>query len=151
MNTPYNGFQHASPLAGQAGNAAGGQAQGGYQTGAGYQSGAGYQTGTGYQAGAGYAAQPMAGVYSGAPYGQPQAYAQQPAPGLVSPAMQRFLTGALIGAAAAYVLTNENVQNSLIKSTVRVWDLMQGGVEEVKERFRDAEAEIKAEKAAAGE
>jgi hypothetical protein len=57
----------------------------------------------------------------------------------------RFINGALIGAAAAYLLTNESVQRTLIKSAVRAWTLVQSGVEEVKERFHDAEAEVQAE------
>ncbi|WP_206199350.1 YtxH domain-containing protein [Parasulfuritortus cantonensis] len=57
----------------------------------------------------------------------------------------RFLKGLLIGAAAAYLLTNETVQRNAIKGTVKVWSLLQGGVEELKERFHDAEAEIRAE------
>ncbi|PIE40065.1 MAG: hypothetical protein CSA51_02760 [Gammaproteobacteria bacterium] len=56
-----------------------------------------------------------------------------------------FLKGAAIGAATAYLLSNEKVQQSLIKSSVRLWMSLQGGVEEMKERFRDAEAEIHAE------
>ena len=63
----------------------------------------------------------------------------------------KFIRGALIGAAAAYVLTNENVQHSVIKGTVKAWNMVQCGVEEVKERFRDAEAEILAEEAMADE
>lgn len=58
---------------------------------------------------------------------------------------ERFLKGLLIGAAAAYILTNENVQRTAIKGAVKAWSLLQGGVEELKERFRDAEAEIRAE------
>lgn len=57
----------------------------------------------------------------------------------------RFLKGMLIGAAAAYLLTNENVQRTAIKGAVKAWSLLQGGVEEIKERFHDAEAEIRAE------
>lgn len=87
----------------------------------------------------------------GGGYGYPPIYGPNmtanPNAGLVSPGTERFLKGALIGAAAAYILTNETVQHALIKNTVRVWDLLQGGIEEVKERFRDAEAEIQAEKA----
>jgi hypothetical protein len=60
-------------------------------------------------------------------------------------ANDRFLKGLLIGAAAAYLLTNENVQRTAIKGAVKVWSLLQGGVEEIKERFHDAEAEIRAE------
>lgn len=58
---------------------------------------------------------------------------------------QRFWTGALIGAAAAFLLTNESVQRATIKTAVKVWSLMEGGFEELKERFRDAQAEISAE------
>ena len=57
----------------------------------------------------------------------------------------RFLKGLLIGAAAAYILTNESVQRTAIKGAVKAWSLMQGGVEEIKERFHDAEAELRAE------
>jgi hypothetical protein len=57
----------------------------------------------------------------------------------------RFLKGLLIGAAAAYLLTNENVQRTAIKGAVKAWSLLQGGVEEMKERFQDAAAEIRTE------
>jgi len=56
----------------------------------------------------------------------------------------RFLKGLLIGAAAAYLLTNEGVQRTAIKGVVKLWGGLQGGVEEIKERFHDAEAEIQA-------
>jgi hypothetical protein len=56
----------------------------------------------------------------------------------------RFLKGLLIGAAAAYILTNESVQRSAIKGAVKAWTLVQGGLEEVKERFQDADAELHA-------
>ncbi len=56
----------------------------------------------------------------------------------------RFIKGALIGAAVAYLLTNEKVQHATIKTAVKAWSLVQGGVEEMKERFRDAEAELHA-------
>lgn len=55
-----------------------------------------------------------------------------------------FVKGALIGAAAAYILSNEQVQQSAIKSAVKTWSLVQGGIEEMKERFLDAEAELHA-------
>jgi hypothetical protein len=58
---------------------------------------------------------------------------------------ERFLKGAIVGAAATFLLTNDSVQKSAIKSVVKIWSLFQGGVEEMKERFRDAEAEIKSE------
>lgn len=55
-----------------------------------------------------------------------------------------FVKGALIGAAAAYLLSNEQVQNGAIKAAVKTWSLVQGGIEEMKERFLDAEAELHA-------
>lgn len=55
----------------------------------------------------------------------------------------RFLKGLLIGAAATYILTNETVQRTAIKGAVKAWSLLQGGAEEIKERFQDAEAEIR--------
>jgi hypothetical protein len=88
------------------------------------------------------------------PYGQPvpQYYAaQQSSAPFFSFASNRFLKGLLIGAAATYLLTNESVQQAAIKAAVKAWTLMQGGVEEVKERFQDAEAELRAAKAAQGE
>jgi len=56
----------------------------------------------------------------------------------------RFLKGAVVGAVAAYLLSNPEVQQAAIKSAVKGWSLLQGGVEEMKERFRDAEAELHA-------
>lgn len=58
---------------------------------------------------------------------------------------ERFLKGALVGAAVTFLLTNDSVQKNAISSIAKVWHLFQGGFEEVKERFRDAEAEIKAQ------
>jgi hypothetical protein len=72
----------------------------------------------------------------------PSFYAQQNA----SVFNDRFLKGLQIGAAAAYLLTNETVQRTAIKGVVKAWSLLQGGVEELTERFHDAEAEIRAEK-----
>lgn len=72
----------------------------------------------------------------------PSFYAQQN----TSVFNDRFLKGLLIGAAAAYLLTNETVQRTAIKGAVKAWSLLQGGVEELTERFHDAEAEIRAEK-----
>ena len=58
---------------------------------------------------------------------------------------ESFVKGLLVGAAATFVLTNETVQKNAIRSLVQVWGMLQGVVEEAKERFRDAEAEIQAE------
>ncbi len=60
-----------------------------------------------------------------------------------APPSNRFIRGLVIGAAATYVLTNEEVQRAAIKSAVKAWSTLQGGVEELKERFQDAEAELR--------
>lgn len=69
----------------------------------------------------------------------------QPAPHPNLLANPRFIKGALVGAAAAYLLSNEAVQQNAIKAAVSAWSMLQGGIEEMKERFRDAEAELHAE------
>lgn len=56
----------------------------------------------------------------------------------------QFTRGLLVGAAAAYILSNERVQQSAIKTAVTGWTLLQGSIEEMKERFLDAEAELHA-------
>lgn len=54
-----------------------------------------------------------------------------------------LLTGILVGAAAAYLLGNESVQRTVIRSALTLWSTVQGALEETKERFRDAEAELR--------
>ncbi|KAA5602862.1 hypothetical protein [Blastochloris sulfoviridis] len=55
-----------------------------------------------------------------------------------------LIKGLLIGAGLTFLLTNDSVQKNLIGAAVKVWSTLQGGVEEMKERFRDAEAELAA-------
>lgn len=70
---------------------------------------------------------------------------QQPPLGLLGTVTSSsFVKGALIAGVATYVLTNEEVQNNMIKAAVQSWAVLQGGIEEMKERFRDAEAELHA-------
>jgi hypothetical protein len=80
----------------------------------------------------------------GYPYYGPRyrAMQQRQAGGRAAPS-NRFMRGLIIGAAATYVLTNEQVQRAAIKSAVKAWSTLQGGVEELKERFQDAEAELR--------
>ncbi|MFT4080030.1 hypothetical protein [Rhodomicrobium sp.] len=78
---------------------------------------------------------------------QPEAPAQQKATGgFFSSGFDihndALVKGVVIGAGLTYLLTNETVQRNLIGAAVKLWSTLQGGVEEVKERFRDAEAEI---------
>jgi hypothetical protein len=61
-----------------------------------------------------------------------------------SSASSDFVKGALIGAAVTYLLTNNNVQNALFKTVAKTSHLFQMGMEEVKERFEDAKAEVAA-------
>lgn len=56
-----------------------------------------------------------------------------------------FVKGALIGAAATYLMTNKNVQDALFKTVAKTSSLFQMGMEEVKERFEDAKAEVQAQ------
>jgi len=56
-----------------------------------------------------------------------------------------FIKGAVAGAAVAYLMSNENLQNAAIKASVKAWLALQGSMEEMKERFKDAEAEIVAD------
>lgn len=57
---------------------------------------------------------------------------------------KRFVTGAVVGGVVTYVLTNEAVQRAAINGVAHLWLALKGAVEETKERFRDAESEIKA-------
>jgi len=53
-----------------------------------------------------------------------------------------YLKGFLAGAGITLLLTNTSVQKTLIRGTVKVWSTFQGGVEEVKEQFKDVKAEM---------
>lgn len=55
---------------------------------------------------------------------------------------QDFLKGALIGAAVGYLLTNEKAQKTILKTVAKGTQMLQMGVEEMKERFEDAKAEM---------
>lgn len=57
-----------------------------------------------------------------------------------------FIKGALIGAVGAYLLTNEKAQKTIFKGLANTASMFQVGMEEMKERFEDAQAEIEAEK-----
>lgn len=58
----------------------------------------------------------------------------------------RFVTGLLVGGAITYVLSNEAVQRSAMRGIMQLWMGLQGGLQETRERFRDAEAEVRAQK-----
>ncbi|WP_242464034.1 hypothetical protein [Thiococcus pfennigii] len=93
----------------------------------------------GPMAGGAYPGYPQQAYHGGAPQG---AYAARPAAPFFNFSNDRFVKGLLIGAAATYLVTNEGVQRAVIKGVVRTWSMLQGGIEEIKERFEDAEAEL---------
>jgi len=57
---------------------------------------------------------------------------------------EAYLKGLLVGALGAVVLSNGDVQKKALQSVAGLWSLLQGGVEELKERFHDVEAEMQA-------
>lgn len=58
----------------------------------------------------------------------------------------KFLLGAVIGAVGAYVLTNEKAQKTIFKTIAKGSALFGAGIEEMKERFEDAKAEMEVQK-----
>lgn len=53
-----------------------------------------------------------------------------------------YLKGFLIGAGVTLLATNPTVQKTIVKGAVKVWSMLQGGVEEVKEQIQDVKAEM---------
>jgi hypothetical protein len=58
---------------------------------------------------------------------------------------EQFIIGALIGAGAAYVLSDEELRGKIMKSAMKLYTGLAGGVEEFKEQIADLKAEIEAE------
>ncbi len=55
---------------------------------------------------------------------------------------QQFWKGALLGAAVTLVVTNESLQKGIMKTAARLYGAIQGGVQEMKEKFEDVQAEL---------
>ncbi|MCJ1900577.1 MULTISPECIES: hypothetical protein [Paracoccus] len=96
--------------------------------------------------------QPWAGPPAFSGYrGQPG----QPAPGMANPhphpQADSLVKGLAVGAGAAWLLTSEPAQRVIMRTAVQLWATLQGGIEELKERYHDAEAEAAAEAAATPE
>ncbi|SDD71400.1 YtxH domain-containing protein [Desulfuromonas thiophila] len=53
-----------------------------------------------------------------------------------------FWLGALVGAGAALLLSNDRVQKSLIRGTTALFSAIQASAEELKEKFEDVRAEM---------
>ncbi|AWI34067.1 YtxH domain-containing protein [Helicobacter apodemus] len=60
-------------------------------------------------------------------------------------AQKDFLKGALIGAVATFILTNENAQRAIFKGFAKISGIFEAGIEELKERYEDAKAEVNSE------
>lgn len=58
---------------------------------------------------------------------------------------EQFLLGALIGAAAAWVLSDEELRAKIVKSAMKLYAGVAGGFEEMKEQMADIRAEVEAE------
>lgn len=59
---------------------------------------------------------------------------------------EQFLLGALVGAAAAYVLSDEELRGKLVKSGLKLYSNVVGSFEEMKEQVADLKAEVEAER-----
>ena len=57
---------------------------------------------------------------------------------------EQFIIGALLGAVAAYVLADEELRGKIMKSMVKLYSGLAGGLEEFKEQMSDLKAEIEA-------
>ncbi len=118
--------------------------------------GAAFGPGFGYGAGPGWAGPggpagwgPGAGYGPGGPQAQTGAGAAglfamlENAPGGIGNLLKDdFTRGLVVGAGAMFLLSNPKVQERAITTLVQLWEMAQGGMAEMKERFRDAEAEV---------
>ncbi len=131
--------------------------QGGYEASAG-QSGYGAnagQCGYGPNAGqSGYAQHqqhqygPSAQAGYGSAYGSraPDPSFLQNLPNLLrSRQTEQFLLGAAIGVAAVWLLSDQERRGKLVKTGLKLYSGMLGGIEEMKEQFSDLKAEVRAE------
>lgn len=65
--------------------------------------------------------------------------------GFASGQTEQFIVGALLGAGAAYVLADEELRNKIMKSVMKLYAGLTGGLEEFKEQMADLKAEVAAE------
>ena len=56
-----------------------------------------------------------------------------------------FIKGALLGAAAMYLITNKDAQKNIVKGVSKISNLVLSAVEEIKERYLDLKAESQEE------
>lgn len=65
--------------------------------------------------------------------------------GFASGQAEQFILGALLGAAGAYVFANEEMRNKIVKSAMKLYAGLTGGIEEFKEQMADLKAEVESE------
>lgn len=65
--------------------------------------------------------------------------------GFASGQTEQFILGVLLGAAGAYVFANEEMRNKIVKSAMKLYAGLTGGIEEFKEQMADLKAEIESE------
>lgn len=58
---------------------------------------------------------------------------------------EQFLLGALLGAGAAWLLSDEEMRGKLVKAGMKLYAGIAGGFEEMKEQMADIKAEVEAE------
>lgn len=63
---------------------------------------------------------------------------------LQSAGTRQFLVGALVGAAAGYILSDEKLRSKIVKTALKMYGEVTGGFEEMKERMADLKAEMDA-------
>ena len=59
---------------------------------------------------------------------------------------EQFLLGAMVGAAAAWVLSDEELRGKLVKAGMKLYTTVAAGFEEMKEQMSDIKAEVEAER-----
>ncbi len=63
---------------------------------------------------------------------------------------QQFWKGIALGAIAAIFVTNEGVQKAVMKGAIKMYDMVQSGANELKEKFEDVQAEVRQKAEAQG-
>ncbi|QTA86994.1 Uncharacterized protein dnm_030210 [Desulfonema magnum] len=53
-----------------------------------------------------------------------------------------YLKGFFVGAGLTFLLTNSTIQRAIVRGTVNLMSVVQGGVEEVKEQIKDIKSEM---------
>jgi hypothetical protein len=79
--------------------------------------------------------------YAAASYPQAQPYPSTTFLGL-NFRDQQFWKGAILGAAVTLLLTSETMQKGIIRGVAKMYGAVQGGIQEIKEKFEDVQAEL---------